>query len=166
MNEQPVERLSIFPEEKDRSFSKKLWQDWQDVMSTVRNGHEMAIEIAEKYDDEESPHYHIFWVDSDFAEHFKEFYPEDMELSICYRATANGESHNGTVKMRVFTNLDNNMNILLLDKLFDIYNRYILEYYPEWKTDYDNTSKICCEISKSRTALPEEGGTITFTFVK
>lgn len=162
MNKQPVERLSILPEEKDRSFSEKLWQDWQDVISTVKNGYEMAIEIAEKYDNEDNPHYHIFWIDSDFAEHFKEFYPDDMEFSINYCATANGESYNGSVKMRVFTNLDNDMNMLLLDKLFGIYNRYVLEYYPEWKTDYNEESKEYRKIVEDKTALPEEGGTITF----
>ncbi len=157
-----VERLSVFPEEKDKLFSERLWQEIV-VISKDRFGmKDLAIEIAEKYDNEELPHYHIFWIDTELAGHFTEFYQEDMEFSISYRATADGESHNGTVKMRVFTDRDNNANILLLKELFDIYNRYILEYYPEWKTDYIEESKKYCAIVEVKTILPEDGGTIAF----
>jgi hypothetical protein len=158
-----IEILSVFPEEKDRLFSERLWQDTVAIARDELGMSELAIEIAEKYDNEENPHYHIFWVDLDFSKHFSEFYPEDMEFSICYRATADGKSHNGTVKMRVFTDRDNGTNITLLEKLFDIYNSYILEYYPEWDTEYIENSKKCDAIVTEIIALPKEGGTITFS---
>ena len=142
-----VERVSVFPEEKDREFTEVIWKKFY---SMTRNCglHDFALEIAEKYDSEETPHYHMLWVKEGFDWYFDMILSTDVEFSVSYDASADGETYRGTVRIRVFTDSKTTgKNSKLANEVFRLYDECIREYYPEWETKYLEETRKCGAIT-------------------
>jgi len=162
-----VERVSIFPDEKDREFSERLWKEFCDWAYKRYKLTGFAMEIAEKYDDEDTPHYHMFWVHENFKGYFLDgnfvkIHLKDIEFAISYKASAAGESYHGTVKVRLFADSDENEK--LAREVFEIYDKFIQDYYPEWETEYLGKTRHCTAIVKEeeRRRVPDGCGTISW----
>ena len=162
-----VERVSVFLDEKDCEFSERLWKEFCDWAYQRYRLTGFAMEIAEKYDDEDTPHYHMFWVHENFKGYFLDgnfvkIHPEDVEFSISYKASADGEVYRGTVKIRLFADSDDNEK--LAREVFVLYDEYVQEYYPEWETEYLEDTRHCAAIVEEakRLHLLEDGGTISW----
>ena len=162
-----IERASVFPAEKDQEFSGRLWDEFCALAYRECKLCGFAIEIAEKYNDENTPHYHMFWIHDNFQKYFcyensVGICPADAEFSVSYKALLGREPYHGTVKIRLFADSDENEK--LVREVFALYDEYVKEYYPEWETEYLEDTRRCTAIVKEAEKLnvPDGCGTISW----
>lgn len=129
------------PEKRDFGFSQKLALDFL-VLAEVFGAHDsFVLTITEKYEDEEVSHYSMefFFSIDDCRDDKNDNY---AGLRARYKASANGEDHNGAVKVRVHTKRSDETNTILVRGAFTLYDKAVKDHYPEWTTDYVEQEEV------------------------
>ncbi len=90
-----------------------------------------ALEIKEKYEVEDKPHYH-FSIDIGLCEN-----PSPLEMFATYSATAGEDTYLGRMDMIFKSGASDDINRIMVVGSFFIYDELIRDFYSEWKTVYE-----------------------------
>lgn len=117
------------PEERDEEFSNILLKK---ILASAQSFglNDFELEIKEQYTIEAEPHYH-FHVGFGSCANL-----QLTVLSATYIATEKGTQYEGTMNLTLKTGSKLNIDQIMITGAFFLYDEYIREYYPEWKTTY------------------------------
>jgi hypothetical protein len=127
------------PEKRDETFTLALVEEIK-RFARAFGIYSFDLEIKEKYTDESTPHYHCH-ISSDGL-----LGGPATETSVTYTATKTDENrvketHAGEVTLRLKTTGGSaTKDLYIILGAFPLYHECVVEYYPEWKTLYNEPS--------------------------
>lgn len=126
-----IKRVWVMPEQRDEDFSLELINRFGFLAKSLGVS-AFSIEICEKYQNEETPHYHMkveIGICIDL--------PGEIGVNAFYSAAANRETYKGEMNIRLRVHCPNSLCLVLAATLFSYYDECIREYYKEWETKYE-----------------------------
>ncbi|MFA5052699.1 MAG: hypothetical protein WC565_01430 [Parcubacteria group bacterium] len=120
------------PEMRDIKFSWEIFLDLLNFAHSLGMNKPFTLTINEKYEDEEVSHYAmkgrfetVHFLNGRYARKL-----------VQYSAKApDGVEHHGKISVIVYSEVEE-FNLALVKKAFELYDRALLIYYPEWITKY------------------------------
>lgn len=127
-----IKHAWVMPEERDEKFSNALLERITASADSfgIKN---FELALKEQYTIEDKPHYHLH------VEHESCSSLKGSAILAIYAATSEGKEYKGTIDMtfKADGRLDGpSIGQIMTAGIFFLYDECVREYYPEWKTTY------------------------------